>query len=94
MMSSPVTIPKAVAEYPLPATSQTHEVAYARNSILVVTQQTESMLVQLALDPATGRPTEAAAQGMPVVHRIDRVVSAEGSSRQKKSRKTIPKTVP
>lgn len=60
-MSDPITVPKAVAEYPLPATSQTHEVAYAGNGILVVTQQTDSRLVQLALDPATGRPTEAAA---------------------------------
>lgn len=56
-----VTVPKIVAEYPLPAAWQTHEVAYAGNGILVATQQTDSMLVQIALDSATGRPTEAAA---------------------------------
>ena len=54
------TVPKAVAEYPLPAAAQTHEMAYAGHGILVVTQQTDSVLVQMALDPATGRPLEAA----------------------------------
>jgi streptogramin lyase len=34
--------------------------AYAGNGMLVVTQQTDSVLVQVALDPNTGRPTEAA----------------------------------
>ena len=54
------TVPKAVAEYPLPAAGQTHELAYAGHGVLVVTQQTNSVLVQVALDPATGRPLEAA----------------------------------
>jgi streptogramin lyase len=54
------TVPKALAEYPLPAAAQTHELAYAGNNLLVVTQQTDSVLVQVALDPATGRPLEAA----------------------------------
>lgn len=53
------TVPKIVAEYPLPATAQTHEMAYAGNGMLVVTQQTDSVLVQVALDPGTGRPLEA-----------------------------------
>jgi virginiamycin B lyase len=55
-----LTVPKAVAEYPLPAAAQTHEVAYPGSNLLVVTQQTDSVLVQMALDPATGRPLEAA----------------------------------
>ncbi|MFL5385183.1 MAG: hypothetical protein ACJ8GN_21910 [Longimicrobiaceae bacterium] len=55
-----LTVPKAVAEYPLPAAWQTHEVAYAGNNLLVVSQQTDSVLVQVAIDPATGRPLEAA----------------------------------
>src|SRR5690242_17147858 len=54
-----VTVPKAVAEYPLPAAWQTHEVAYAGNDMLVVSQQTDSVLVQVAIDPATGRPLAA-----------------------------------
>jgi len=53
------TVPKIVAEYPLPATAQTHELAYVGNGMLVVTQQTDSVLVQVALDPGTGRPLEA-----------------------------------
>lgn len=53
-------VPKAVAEYPLPASAQTHEVAYAGSNMLVVTQQTDSVLVQVSLDPATGRPLAAA----------------------------------
>jgi virginiamycin B lyase len=55
-----LTVPKTLAEYPLPAAAQTHEVAYAGRGVLVVTQQTDSVLVQVALDPATGRPLEAA----------------------------------
>ncbi|MFL5538263.1 MAG: hypothetical protein ACJ8J0_04695 [Longimicrobiaceae bacterium] len=55
-----LTVPKAVAEYPLPAAWQTHEVAYAGHNVLVVSQQTDSVLVQVAIDPATGRPLEAA----------------------------------
>jgi len=55
-----VTVPRAVAEYPLPAAWQTHEVAYAGNNLLVVSQQTDSVLVQVAIDPATGRPLAAA----------------------------------
>lgn len=54
-----VTVPKSVTEYPLPAAWQTHEVAYPGNGMLVVTQQTDSVLVQVAIDPATGRPLEA-----------------------------------
>jgi hypothetical protein len=60
-MSDPVfAAPKLVAEYPLPASAQTHEVAYAGNDLLVVTQQTDSVLVQVALDPFSGRPAAAA----------------------------------
>jgi virginiamycin B lyase len=54
------TVPKMLGEYPLPAAAQTHELAYVGNHLLVVTQQTDSVLVQVSLDPATGRPLEAA----------------------------------
>src|SRR5215472_12415445 len=54
--------PKRVTEYPLPAAAQTHEIIAVPNSnTLLVSQQTNSMLVKVALDPATGAPVRAVA---------------------------------
>jgi virginiamycin B lyase len=51
--------PKAVSEYPLPAAGQTHEVAAVGAGALVVSQQTDSSLVKVILDEATGAPRSA-----------------------------------
>ncbi|HEX6039978.1 MAG TPA: hypothetical protein VFZ20_18130 [Longimicrobium sp.] len=51
--------PKAVAEYPLPAAGQTHEVAPVGPGALVVSQQTDSCLVKVILDERTGVPRSA-----------------------------------
>lgn len=51
---------KRVTEYPLPAATQTHEIVAVPNSnMLVVSQQTNSTLVKVALNPATGLPVRA-----------------------------------
>jgi virginiamycin B lyase len=51
---------KTVAEYPLPAAGQTHEVAAVGANTLVISQQTNSRLVKVILDEATGTPRSAA----------------------------------
>jgi streptogramin lyase len=51
--------PKSVREYPLPAAGQTHEVAAVGPRTLVVSQQTDSSLVKVILDEATGAPRSA-----------------------------------
>jgi virginiamycin B lyase len=51
--------PKAVLEYPLPAAAQTHEItAVPGTGLLLVTQQTDSTLVKVAVDQ-TGVPLRA-----------------------------------
>jgi streptogramin lyase len=51
---------KRVTEYPLPAASQSHEmIAVPNSNTLLVSQQTNSSLVKVALDPATGAPVRA-----------------------------------
>jgi len=51
---------KRVSEYPLPAAWQSHEIIAVPNSnTLLVSQQTNSSLVKVALDPATGAPVRA-----------------------------------
>jgi virginiamycin B lyase len=53
--------PKAVVEYPLPAAGQTHEIAAIPGTdLLAVSQQTDSILVKVELDPATGAPVRSA----------------------------------
>jgi hypothetical protein len=50
-----------VAEYPLPGSSQTHEVVSPAPGLLLISQQTDGCIVKVALDPATGRPLSAVA---------------------------------
>jgi virginiamycin B lyase len=57
--SAVVMAPKQVREYPLPASTQTHEIVGVSSSLLLVSQQTNSVLVKVALDPATGAPVRA-----------------------------------
>lgn len=62
-MSDPtpqVTLTKTVVEYPLPAAQQTHEQVAVGENLLLLSQQTDSSLVKVALDPDTGRPRAAA----------------------------------
>ncbi|KAI5079131.1 hypothetical protein GOP47_0006802 [Adiantum capillus-veneris] len=49
-------LPKVVREYPMPAARETHEMAVVGENLLVVTQQSNSTLVKVQLDPSTGRP--------------------------------------
>eukprot|EP00250_Pteridium_aquilinum_P014047 c21747_g1_i1 orf=74-1543(+) len=55
-----VEVPKMVTEYPMPGARQTHEMAVVGNNMLLVTQQTNSTLVKVQLDPTTGRPLSCA----------------------------------
>ncbi len=56
-MPTPV---KHVTEYPLPASGQTHEIIAVPNSnMLLISQQPNSTLVKVALDPETGAPVRA-----------------------------------
>jgi virginiamycin B lyase len=55
-----VALSKVVLEYPLPAAGQTHEMVALGDDLLLLSQQTDSSLVKVALDPATGRPRAAA----------------------------------
>jgi virginiamycin B lyase len=60
-MSDPlVALSKVVLEYPLPAAQQAHEIVALSDDLLLLSQQTDSSLVKIALDPATGRPRAAA----------------------------------
>lgn len=54
-------LPKVVAEYMLPAgdDEETDEMALVRDNLLVITQQTSSMLVKVRLDVKTGNPLAA-----------------------------------
>ena len=56
MISVPVQIsPKTIIEYPLPAARETHElVAVDNQHMIVISQQTDSSLLKVALDPDTG----------------------------------------
>ncbi len=57
-----MTPTKLVREYPLPAAAQTHEIVEIPGAnMLVISQQTNSKLVKVSLDPATGAPVRAAA---------------------------------
>lgn len=59
--TAPVTAhSKAVAEYPLPAAGQTHEVVALGAGVLIVSQQTDSCLVKVMVDEQTGAPKYAA----------------------------------
>eukprot|EP00250_Pteridium_aquilinum_P014048 c21747_g1_i2 orf=74-1543(+) len=55
-----VEVPKMVTEYPMPGARQTHEMAVVGNNMLLVTQQTNSTLVKVELNPKTGRPISCA----------------------------------
>lgn len=55
-----VEVPKIVTEYPLPGAVQTHEMAVVGDNMLVISQQTNSTLVKVQLDPITGRPNACA----------------------------------
>lgn len=52
--------PLSVSEYRLPGAQQTHEIVAVGGDLLVLSQQTSSTLVKVALDPATGAPRAAA----------------------------------
>lgn len=52
---------KQVAEYPLPASSQTHEVVALAPDLLLVSQQPSGVLVKLRVDPSSGRPLASVA---------------------------------
>ncbi|MFN7144740.1 MAG: hypothetical protein ACK4YP_13270 [Myxococcota bacterium] len=54
----PLTL-KTVTEYPLPASTQTHEIATPRPDLLLVSQQPDSALLKVRLD-ASGRPVAVA----------------------------------
>src|SRR5690242_12493698 len=56
---------KRATEYPLPASQQTHEIVAASDELLLISQQPDSALVKMRLDPGTGRPIAA------VKHTID-----------------------
>ena len=50
--------PKYAVEYPLPAAGQTHELTVIDDRMIVLSQQSDSTLVKVALDDE-GRPTQA-----------------------------------
>jgi len=52
---------KQAREYPLPASSQTHEVVAITPGMLLVSQQPSGALVKVRLDPTSGRPLESVA---------------------------------
>lgn len=56
MISVPAQIsPKTIIEYPLPAARETHElVAVDNQHMIVISQQTDSSLLKVSLDPDTG----------------------------------------
>ncbi|MEO4030350.1 hypothetical protein ABH313_20175 [Chromobacterium vaccinii] len=56
---------KRVIEYPLPASSQTHEVVSIAPDLILISQQPSGGLVKMRVNPGTGRPIES------VVHIID-----------------------
>ncbi|KAH8645714.1 hypothetical protein BX600DRAFT_477874 [Xylariales sp. PMI_506] len=49
---------KNVAEYPLPAAAQTHEILAVSDNLLLISQQTDGSLVKVALN-SNGQPTGA-----------------------------------
>lgn len=59
MTTLPITL-KSATEYPLPANGQTHEIVSPAPELLVVSQQPDSSLLKIALDPGSGRPLEVA----------------------------------
>lgn len=59
MTTLPITL-KSATEYPLPANSQTHEIVSPAPDLLVVSQQPDSSLLKIALEPGSGRPLEVA----------------------------------
>jgi len=69
MSNSPQTNPaihlKSATEYPLPAGTQTHEIVSPVAGQLLISQQPDSGLVKMQVDPASGRPLRA------VKHTID-----------------------
>ena len=52
---------KQVVEYPLPASSQTHEVVQTTPDLLLISQQPSGALVKVRLDPLSGRPLQSVA---------------------------------
>jgi virginiamycin B lyase len=56
---------KAVTEYPLPVSAQTHEIVSPSEGLLVISQQPNSALVKMRVAPRTGAPVSA------VQHTID-----------------------
>ncbi|SMC16255.1 hypothetical protein SAMN02745857_00141 [Andreprevotia lacus DSM 23236] len=59
-INSPILALKSVVEYPLPASSQTHEVIAIAPTTLLVSQQPSGAVVKVRVDPHSGRPLEAA----------------------------------
>ena len=51
---------KSAVEYPLPANQQTHEIVSPETGLLLVSQQPDSALIKLSVDPTTGCPIAAA----------------------------------
>lgn len=59
MTTLPITL-KSATEYPLPASGQTHEIVSPAPGLLLVSQQPDSALLKIAVDPDSGRPLEVA----------------------------------
>ncbi|HEY5777817.1 MAG TPA: hypothetical protein VIT00_03720 [Terrimicrobiaceae bacterium] len=51
---------KSAIEYPLPASSQTHEIVQVAEELLLVSQQPSGALVKIRVDPVSGRPLAVA----------------------------------
>lgn len=59
MTTLPITL-KSATEYPLPANGQTHEIVSPAPELLLVSQQPDSALLKIAVEPGSGRPLEVA----------------------------------
>lgn len=59
MTPVPITLKSAI-EYPLPISGQTHEIVSPALGLLLVSQQPDSALLKIEVDPGTGRPIQVA----------------------------------
>jgi hypothetical protein len=59
MMPAPITL-KFATEYPLPISRQTHEIVSPAPGLLLVSQQPDSGLLKIEVDPRSGRPLQVA----------------------------------
>jgi virginiamycin B lyase len=59
MTTAPIAL-KCATEYPLPANGQTHEIVSPAPGLLLVSQQPDSALLKIAVEPGSGRLLEVA----------------------------------